>query len=125
MRRTSGLLLLLLVAAVFAGCGAKADAPAKKWIDFLDKHKAAMEANSFDVEAFKKEGKPIADELKAVKDPKEDKILMTQSVLDEWNRANKEFGEAADIYASKSGDMAVVQAYLELVTHVTGEDPTK
>ena len=124
MRKIAGLLAFVLVAIMVAGCGAKADAPARKWIDFLDKHKAAIDAGSFDAEAFKKEGQPIADELKALKDPKEDKILMTQSVLDEWNRANKEFGAAA-AKLTKEGDPSAEMAFFALMSDNTSEDPPK
>jgi hypothetical protein len=94
MRKVAGLLALIVV-ALLVGCSVPADEPAKNWVTFLDKHKAAINAGTFDVEAFKKEGQPLVDELKKHRDPKEDAILMTQPVLDEWNRANKEFVEAA------------------------------
>ncbi|MBZ0135392.1 MAG: hypothetical protein K8I27_03330 [Planctomycetes bacterium] len=118
MRKVSGLLAFALFALMIAGCGAKADAPAKKWIDFLDKHKAALQGGSFDVAAFKSEGKPIVEELKQVKDTKQNKILMTESVLKEWNRANDEFGAAAGKNAEAAG------AYLDMVLDIAGEDKT-
>lgn len=116
MRKVSGLVLFALFAVMVAGCGAKADAPAKKWIDFLDKHKATLNAGNFDVAAFKAEGKPLVEELKKVKDTKQNKILMTEGVLKEWNRANDEFGEAAGKNADAAG------AYLEMVLDIAGED---
>lgn len=115
MRKVSGLVVLALFALMITGCGAKADAPAKKWIDFLDKHKGALESGSFDVAAFKAEGQPIVEELKQVKDTKQNKILMTESVLKEWNRANDEFGTAAGKNADAAG------AYLDMVLDIAGD----
>ncbi|MBK8207630.1 MAG: hypothetical protein IPK87_12715 [Planctomycetes bacterium] len=121
MRKTASLLALVLFALAIGGCSAPADEPAKKWVAFLDKHRATLGEGKFNVDDFKKEGQPIVDELKKHRDPKEDKILMTQAVLDEWNRANKAFGDAADAYTKDKGDPMPALAFYELVTDLTGK----
>ncbi len=120
MRNTAGFLALVLFALTIGACSAPADEPATKWVAFLDKHKALIGEGKFNVDDFKKEGQPIVDELKKHRDPKDDKILMTQAVLDEWNRANKAFADAADAYTKEKGDPKAALAFYELVTDLTG-----
>ena len=94
MRKVAGLFAILVV-AMLVGCTAPADAPATKWVSYLDKHKALINEGKFNVDDFKKEGAPIADELAKAVDPKEKKLMMTEKVLAEWNRAIKEFVDVA------------------------------
>jgi hypothetical protein len=108
MRKVAGLLAFVLI-AMLVGCSAPADVPANKWVAFLDKHRALINEGKFNVDEFKKEGQPIADELAKAVDPKEKKLLMTEPVLNEWNRASKEFSETA---ADKNAD--ALFAYLEI-----------
>lgn len=121
MKKVSGLLALVVFTMLVVACSAPADEPAKKWVSFLDKHKAAIEGGTFDVKAFETEGKPLIEELKKHRDPKEKKILMTQAVLDEWNRANKEFGDAADKMTEEKKDPSAALAFYGMVMELTGE----
>jgi hypothetical protein len=116
MKKTAGLLALLLVSFMLSACGAPADQPAKNWIAFLDKHKPLLANEKFDAAAFKAEGQPLVAELKKHSDASTGKILMTEPVLAEWQRANKEFGEACDVRSEKTGDMAATTAFVELVS---------
>jgi hypothetical protein len=108
MKKVTGL-LAFVVLAILVGCSAPADAPANKWVVFLDKHKALINEGKFNVDEFKKEGQPIADELAKAVDPKEKKLLMTEPVLNEWNRAITEFSDTA---TDKNVD--ALFAYLEI-----------
>lgn len=117
MRKVAGLVAVLLVAFSLTGCGIPGDEPAKKWVAFLDKHAALVKDGKFKVEDFKKEGQPIVDELKKVKDGKDNKIPMSQEVLDEWNRAIKGFNEAAQAKLN----LEAIGAFVALVEDMTGQ----
>ncbi|MBK9974982.1 MAG: hypothetical protein IPP14_09430 [Planctomycetes bacterium] len=117
MRKIAGLVAVLLVAFSLSGCGIPGDEPAKKWVAFLDKHAALVKDGTFKVADFKSEGQPIVDELKKVKDSKDNKIPMSQEVLDEWNRANKGFNEAA----SAKLNLEAIGAFVALVEDMTGQ----
>jgi hypothetical protein len=123
MKKVSGL-LAFVVLALLLGCSSPADQPATNFVAFLDKHKAAINAGTFDAKAFEAEGKPLVDELAKHVDPKEKQILMTEKVLAEWNRATTEFETAADKMASDKGNPAAVVAYLSLISVLKPEGTT-
>jgi hypothetical protein len=123
MKKVTGL-FALMVLAMLVGCSSPADEPATKFVTFLDKHKAAISAGTFDAKAFEAEGKPLVDELNKHVDAKEKKILMTEKVLAEWNRATTEFETAADKMNKDKGDPTAVIAYLALISPLKGEETT-
>lgn len=118
MRKTVAFTVLLALLFV-ASCSAPGDAPATKFVAFLDKHKAAINEGKFDVKAFEDEGKPLVAELRTHRDPKDQKILMTEKVLAEWQRANKEFAAAADKMTTEKADPSAAMAYTALVEDLT------
>lgn len=121
MQKVAGLLTLVLLAFAFTACSIPADEPAKKWITFLDKHKALIGEGKFDAKAFDAEGKPLVEELKKHKDATDNKIPMSESVLKEWERANNEFGDAAEKLSKDKGDISAVLSYAALIMDLTGE----
>lgn len=109
MQKATGLLALIML--VFAmGCQVSADEPAQKWIDFMKKHNAKIHDGTFKADEFKAEGTPLAAELTAKVDPKEKKLLMTESVLNEWKKVHDDF----DIAVAKVGNREAQTAFLEV-----------
>lgn len=118
--KLAGLAALVLVLAI-AGCNFSmgADATGKKWIELIKKHHTALEEGKFDAEAFKKEARPIAEELKEKRDPDEKKVLLTDEVLAEFKKVSNEF----ETLLQEKGTLEQQVAYLEMVKIWT-EDET-
>lgn len=125
MRKQLGLVLLFAMCMGLTGCSAPADEPARQWIQFLEKHQTLLESDDFNVESFKDEGLPLAKEINKHRNPDNGKILMTEDVLTEWKRVNKEFGKAIDKYSLDHNDPGPSASYAELVDIVVADEPSQ
>lgn len=115
MTRHFGLLALLAVAVLFAGCGAKDDTAAKKWAEFLHRQQISVDAGTFKADEFKKEGQPLADELvKAKKAASLGTLNLSDEVREEMKKAETEFEEAF----MKHNDKAAATAYNEVTAEL-------
>lgn len=104
------MLLLLLVA-----CDSPADGAVEKWVEFLDHHRALIAQDEFDAEAFLAQGKPLVNELRRHRNPKDGQILVTSFALEDWDRANEAFRVAVNDHLMLNEDDGPANAFRKLI----------
>lgn len=94
MRKVTLPVLLICALFALAACSSPADQPARKWVKFLNAQQKLVEEGTFDVAQFKEEGAKIVEKLRPHVDHTENKLLLTEKVLEDWTAANTAFEKA-------------------------------
>lgn len=104
--------IILLLLLVVASCTPPADESTERWVAFLDRHRVLLEEGRFNEQDFRAEGDPILEQLVKLKNPTDDKLLLSADTLAEFNRAMQAFNEAA-AKARSAGDGRPAAAFAE------------
>ncbi|MCA8916260.1 MAG: hypothetical protein KDB90_12695 [Planctomycetes bacterium] len=107
MRKVAFPMLLAALVLMLVACSSPTDKPAQRWIKFLGAQSELVKAGKFEAAKFEAEGGEIIEKLVQHKDPKTEKLLMTEKVLVRFHEANTSFEKTC----TEAGNQQALDAF--------------